>query len=109
MGRILKEDRRRYTRVSVDFPVVYRIKTRNVLGRAMNACNEGMMIDAYLSLETAAQLLQSLAKNRRYKLPVRFTYKNKAYRSEAEIMHFHLDFIRNKQCRSVAGIFMPRI
>ena len=109
MGRILKEDRRRYTRVSVDFPVVYRIKTRNVLGRAMNACNEGMMIDAYLSLETAAQLLQSLAKNRRYKLPVRFTYKNKAYRSEAEIRHFHLDFLGNERCRNLAGFFIPKM
>jgi hypothetical protein len=109
VGRILKEDRRRYTRVSVDFPVVYRIKTRNFLGRAINVCREGMMIESYLSLETAHQILQSLTKNRGYKLGVRFMHKNKAYRPEGEIKHFHLDFLGNERCRYLAGFFIPKM
>ena len=105
----MEESRRKYERVSVDFPVVYRIKNMNILGRAMNASNEGMMVESYLSLKTAEQILQFWDKNRGYKLNMRFTYRSKAYRPEAEIRHFHLDFLGKERCRYLAGFFIPKI
>jgi hypothetical protein len=108
-GEMMENERRKYKRVAVDFPVLYTIEEINVLGKALNACNEGLMVECYLPIETAGQILWILGNKLGNNIDLQFTYKNKAYRSEAEIMHFHLDFIRNKQCRSVAGIFMPRI
>jgi len=67
------------------------------------------MVESYLSLETVHQILQSLTKNRGYKLRVRFIYKNKAYRPEGEIKHFHLDFFGNERCRYLAGFFIPEM
>ncbi len=105
----MRENRRKYKRVAVDFPVVFKINRRSVLGKALNACNEGMMVESNLPLETAVQILKTLAKKKSRKLDVRFTYNKKTYRPEAEIKHFHLDLFGNGMCRSVAGFFMPTI
>ncbi len=106
---MMKEDRRKYKRVAVDFPVVFKISRRSVLGKAVNACNEGMMVESNLPLETAVKILKTLAKKRDHRLDVRFTHNKKPYRPEAEIRHFHLDLFGNGMCRSVAGFFMPTI
>jgi len=101
-------ERRKYKRVLIEFPVTYKIRGTTVMGRAMNACNEGMMVESYVGLKTAFQILGMLRKKRRHRLSVEFTHK-KTYRAEAEIRHFHLDFSGNERCRSVVGFFMPGI
>lgn len=102
------DERRKYKRVLIEFPVTYKIRGTTILGRAMNASNEGMMVESYLALKTALQILEILSKKRMYRLNIEFTHK-KTYRTEAEIKHFHLDFSGNEPCRSVVGFFMPKI
>lgn len=106
---IMENERRKYRRVPVDFPVAYTIGRIRVVGKAVNACNEGLMVECYVPIETAGQILWILGNKQGHNIDLQFTYGKKAYRSEAEITHFHLDFIRNEQCRSVAGIFMAKI
>lgn len=101
-------ERRKYKRVSIELPVTYKIRGTTVLGRTVNACNEGMMVESYVGLNTALQVLGILKKKRRYRLGIEFTHK-KTYRTEAEIRHFHLDFSGNEPCRSVVGFFVPKI
>lgn len=101
-------ERRRYKRVSVEFPVTYKIRGTTVLGRAVNACNEGMMVESYLALKTALQILEILKKKRRYQLRIEFTHK-RSYRTEGEIRHFHLDFSGIEPCRSLVGFCIPRM
>jgi hypothetical protein len=102
------DDRRKHRRVSVDFPVTYKIRGTTILGRATNASNEGMLVESFLALKTALHILGILKKKRRPRLNVEFTYK-KAYQAEAEIRHVHLDFSGNEPCRSMVGFFMPKI
>jgi hypothetical protein len=101
-------ERRKYKRVPVEFPVTYRIRGTTILGRAVNACNEGMMVESYLALKTAFQILGILKKKRRYRLRIEFTHK-RTYRTEGEIRHFHLDFSGIEPCRSSVGFFIPKM
>ncbi|NIS63006.1 MAG: hypothetical protein GTO13_20610 [Proteobacteria bacterium] len=103
------DEQRKYETIRTEWPVVYEIGSNTLTGSTVNVCNEGMMVESNLSLETAAQILKTLAKKRDHKLDVRFTYNKRAYRPQAEIRHFHLDFLGNGMCRSVAGFFMPAI
>jgi hypothetical protein len=107
MGATGKE-RRKYRRVSIDFPVSYKIHGTTVLGRAMDACNEGMKVESYIPLKTALRMLTTLRKKRKVRLHLEFTYK-RTYRTQGEIRHFHLDFSGNEPCRSVLGFFVPKI
>jgi len=102
------DERRKHRRVSIDFPVTYKIRGTTVLGRAMNASNEGMLVESYLALKTALHILGVLKRKRGHRLGVEFTYK-KTYHTQAEIRHFHLDFSGNEPCRSLVGFFMPKI
>jgi hypothetical protein len=102
------DERRKYKRVAVEFPVTYKIRGRTILGRAVNACNAGMMVESYLGLGMAFRILGALRKKRGHRVRIEFTHK-KTYRIEGEIRHFHLDFSGNEPCRSVVGFFLPLI
>ena len=102
------KERRKYRRVSIDFPVSYKIHGTMVLGRAMDASNEGMKVESYLPLKTALRILGGLKRKRKYRLNLEFTYR-RTYRTQGEIRHFHLDFSGNEPCRSVLGFFVPKI
>ena len=102
------DERRKYKRVSVEVPVTYKIKGTTVLGRSVNACNEGMLVESYLALKTAFHILGILRKKGRHCLKLEFTHK-KTYRTEGEIRHFHLDFSGIEPCRSLVGFFIPKI
>jgi hypothetical protein len=113
-GKIMVEgsvggERRKYKRVSVDFPVVYRIHGMRFMGKAVNASNEGMMIESYLGLGAALSLLQILANRREYRTNLQFTYKGKGFRTEAEIRHLHLHFFGKEPCKSELGLFAPKM
>jgi hypothetical protein len=110
MGReTMKLGRRRYRRVSTDFPVVYRIQGTSLLGKVVNACNEGMMVESYLGPEAALRILQILACETGNNVDLKFTYKNKAYRAEGEMKHFHLQFFGREPFRAQLGFFLPQI
>jgi len=102
------DERRKHRRVPIDFPVTYKIRGTTVLGRALNASNEGMLVESYLAMRTALHILGILKRKRRHRLTVEFTYKKK-YHTQAEIRHFHLDFSGNEPCRSLVGFFMPKM
>jgi hypothetical protein len=101
-------ERRKHKRVPVDFTVTYRVWGTTVTGRALNACNEGMMVESSLDFAVARQILDVLGKNGNNRLQVEFTYK-KAYRTEAEIRHFRLAPNGPANYRSEVGFFIPRI
>jgi hypothetical protein len=101
-------ERRKYRRVPVDFPVTYRIRGTTVLGRALDGCNEGLLVESRLALKTALQILGIVKRKRQYRLRIEFSHK-KAFRIEGEIRHFHLDFSGNEPCRFVVGFFLPVI
>ncbi|MBW2059226.1 MAG: hypothetical protein JRH07_11535 [Deltaproteobacteria bacterium] len=101
-------ERRRFKRVSIEFPVSYKIRGTTILGRAINACNQGMMVESYVGVKTALQILGMMKKKRRSRVGLEFTHK-KTYRTEAEIRHFHFDFSGSEPCRSVVGFYMPEI
>jgi len=105
----MDRERRKYKRVSVDFPVVYRIQGVTVMGKAVNASNEGMMVESHIGLENALRIVQILANRQRLTLDLQFTYKNRGFRTEAEMKHFHLHFLGKEPCRSELGVFMPKI
>ena len=108
MARMMGNERRKYKRVPVDFPVFYRIQKMTVLGKAVNASKKGMMVESYLALETAGQILRTLANERGHSVDLQFTYKKKAYRPRVEIRHFHLDFSGKQPCRAVAGFSLSK-
>jgi len=104
-----KDERRKHKRVEINFPVTYKIRRTTVMGRAVNACNEGMLVESFLALRTAFQILGILTKKRKHRINVEFTFKKRTYRTEAEMRHFHLDFSGSEPCRSELGFHMPRI
>jgi hypothetical protein len=101
-------ERRKFKRIAVDFPVTYRIRGTTVLGRALDGCNEGLLVESRLALRTALQILGILKRKPTSRLRVEFTHK-KSFRVEGEIRHFHLDFSGNEPCRFVVGLFLAAI
>jgi len=105
----MNTDRRKHKRVPVDFPVVYKFQGRTVLGNAINACNEGILVESYVGLEPALHMLKTLANNGRRNVDLRFTYGKRAYRTEAELKHCRLHFSGNEVLRAELGFFAPKI
>ena len=102
-------EQRRYERVWVEFPVVYKIAGNTLTGSTVNASNEGMMIESFLSSKTALKIFKILNKKPGYRLEVRYTYREHTYLREAEIKHFHLDFSGSEPYRYTAGFWIPKI
>ena len=102
------EERRRFKRIPVDFPASYEIHGTTVYAWALNACNEGMMVESFMSLDMALHLLDRLKEGGRERLFLEFTHRG-TRRAEAEIRHFHLHFLGGRLCRSQLGFFVPKI
>jgi hypothetical protein len=100
---------RKFRRVSVDFPVTYRLKGRAYLGKAVDACNEGMMVESLLGLNQALRLFHLLAAKEEGKVELKFTTNDRAYRAEGEMKHFRLCFFGRQPFRAELGLFLPRI
>ncbi|NIM96850.1 MAG: hypothetical protein GTO24_01820 [candidate division Zixibacteria bacterium] len=107
-GGMMNKDRREDKRVPVDFPVFYRTQQVTVLGKAVNASRKGMMVESYIALETAGQILRNLAHEQDHRVDLQFTYKKKAYRPQAGLRHFHLDFSGKQPCRALAGFSLSK-
>ena len=102
------EERRKFRRIPVDFPASYEIHGTTVYGWALNACNEGMLVESFMSLDMALHLLDRLKKEGGKRLFLEFTHRG-PHRAEAEMKHFHLHFLGRRLCRSQLGFFMPKI
>jgi hypothetical protein len=110
MGReTMKLGRRKYRRVSTDFPVVYRIQGTRLLGKVVNACNEGMMVESYVGQRQALHILENLANNGERNVELKFTHKKKAYRIDGEMRHCHIHSFGSEPFRAQLGLFLPRI
>ena len=96
------DDRRKSRRVPVDFPVTLEIHGTPVSGWAMNACNNGMMVQSFMTLDMALHVLNRLKKDGTERLFLEFTHKEPC-RTQAELRHFHLEFLGARLCRSRAG------
>jgi hypothetical protein len=105
----MNTDRRRHKRVPVDFPVVCKFQGKTVLGQAVNACNEGILVESYVGLEPALHLLKNLANNGKQNVGLRFGYKMKAYRTSAELKHCRLHFLGTEVLRAELGFFVPKM
>jgi len=107
-GQNMTDERRRFKRVPVDFPAAFDVHGTPVPGWALNACNEGMMVESVMSLDMALHILYRLKKSGRDHLFLEFSHKG-THRTEAEIKHIHLQFLGGRLCRSQIGFFIPRI
>ena len=112
--RMMAEERmgteqRQYERVEVEFPVVYNIGKNTVTGSTLNACNEGILVESYLSSKTALKIFKTLNKNPEYWLEVEYTYEGNTYRRNAQIRHFHSDFSGYEPYRFRVGFYIPKI
>ena len=102
-------ERRKHERILVEFPLNCKIGRKTLIGNTVNACKEGMMVESSLALKTALQMFGTLTKKRKHCLNVEFTFKEKTYRTEAEIKHFHLDFLGSEPYRFTVGFWIPKL
>jgi len=105
----IPNETRKHKRVPVDFPVTFNMRRAFVLGKAVNANNQGMLIESNIPLSVARQILGILARKREYRLKIQFTYKEKGYSTEGQIKHFHMDFSGTEPFRALAGFFVPSL
>jgi hypothetical protein len=106
---MMNAERRKHKRVAVDFPVVYRLDGKRILGKAVNACNEGLMVESYFGFDAARHLLQNLTTNQEPLVGLQFAYRRRGFRTEGEIRHFCLRFSGAGSFRAELGLFVPKI
>ena len=104
----LKIDQRGYERTWVEVPVIYRIGRMTITGSSVNACNEGFMVESYLSSKTASKVFRILRKEPKYRLKLKYTYKGATYLRKAEVKHFHFDFSGDEPYRFTVGFWIPK-
>jgi len=102
-------ERRKHQRVGVELPLSYRIGRKTLVGSAVNACDEGMMVESYLSPKGALELFKILEKRPNYRLEVEFTYEGNTDLRDVEIKHFHLDFSGCEAYRFTVGFWLPKM
>ena len=104
----LKVDQREYERIWVEIPVIYRIGRTTITGSTVNACNEGFMVESYVSSKSASKIFSILRKRPRYRLKLKYTNKGATYLRKAEIKHFHFDFSGDEPYRFTVGFWIPK-
>jgi hypothetical protein len=100
-------ERRKHERVSVELPLTYKIGRRTLIGSTVNACDEGMMVESYLSSKAALKVVEVLEKIPDFRLEVEFTYEGNTDLRQVEIKHFHLDFSGSEAYRFTVGFWLP--
>jgi hypothetical protein len=104
-----RANHRRYERSWIEFPVVYTIGKITLTGSTVNACNEGIMVESYLSSKTAFKVFRILNKNPGYRLEMEYTYEGNTFLRDAEIRHFHVDFSGGEPYRITLGFWIPKL
>ena len=96
-------ERRKQQRLSVEFPLSYKIGRKTLIGCAVNASNQGMMIESFLSSRMALEMFKMLGKMPSYRLEVEFSYEGNIDLRDAVIKHFHFDFAGYEAYRFTIG------
>jgi len=102
-------DRRRHERFCVEFPLTYRIGRRTLMGNAVNVCNEGIMVESYLSSRAALEVFKILKSKPNYRLGVEFSYEGNTDLRDVQVKHFHLDFSGSEAYRFTVGFWLSRV
>ncbi len=102
-------EQRKYDRLWIESPVVYRIGRNILTGSMVNASNEGILVESYLSSKTVLRVFKILNRKPEYRLEVKYSLGPKTYRRDAEIKHFHLDFSGKDPYRFTVGFWIPKI
>jgi hypothetical protein len=112
-GMMVEEDtgteQRTNERFWVELPVLYKIGRNMVTGSTVNVCNEGMLVESYLSSKTAFKIFKILNRKPGYRLELEYTYDGDTYQRDAEIKHFHADFSGSEPYRLTVGFWIPKI
>jgi hypothetical protein len=101
-------DRRKHERISVEFPLSYKIGRKTLGGSTVNVCNEGILVESFLSSKTALKIFKTLKKQPSYRLEVEFSYEGNTDLRDVEIKHFHLEFIGSEAYRFTVGFYLPK-
>jgi hypothetical protein len=96
---------RKYERILVDLPGKYEVHGTAVSCRILNACEEGVMVEALLSLRLVLNLLEKLRRRGRKPLFLEFRQKE-TYLTEVEMKYFHLQFLGDGLCQTRAGLHL---
>ncbi len=103
------DEQRKYETIRTEWPVVYEIGSNTLTGSTVNVCNEGMMVESYLSTRTVWKVFKILHKKSEYRLVVKYAYKGNTYFRNAEVKHFYLDFSVGEPYRFTVGFWIPNI
>ncbi len=106
--RSISTERRKHDRVPVELPLSYKIGKKTLIGNTVNACDEGIMVESYLSSKAAFKIFKALERVPDYRLGVEFIYEGNTDRRDAEIKHFHLDFSGSAAYRLTVGFWLPK-
>ncbi|NIQ39314.1 MAG: hypothetical protein GTN81_12080 [Proteobacteria bacterium] len=101
-------ERRKQRRFPVELPLSYKIGKKTFIGSTVNACDEGIMVESYLSPKGALSVFKILEKSPDYRMGVTFSYEGNIDRRDAEIKHFHLDSVGNEAYRFTVGFWLPK-
>ena len=103
----LPEEKRRFERLDVDLPVIYKIGRYTLTGTTVNVSNEGLFVESSLSAKTASRVFKILYKNPKYRLEMEYSYQDRAYVRDAEVKHFHMDSSGSGPYRLKIGFWIP--
>ncbi|NIO05447.1 MAG: hypothetical protein GTN74_12790, partial [Proteobacteria bacterium] len=81
--RNIPNERRKHQRVPVELPLSYKIGKKTLIGNTVNACDEGVMVESYLSPKAALRVFRILEKIPDYRMGVEFTYQGNRDRRDA--------------------------
>ena len=101
-------ERRKHERFVVEFPLSYKIGGKTLGGSTVNVCNEGILVESFLSSETALEIFKTLKRKPNHRLAIEFSYEGSTDLRDVEIKHFHLDFSGSEAYRLTVGFYLPR-
>ncbi|NIQ38958.1 MAG: hypothetical protein GTN81_10265 [Proteobacteria bacterium] len=102
-------EQRKYERLWIESPVVYKIGRNTLTGSMVNACNEGILVESYLSSKTASKVFRILNRKPAHRLEMTYSLEGKTYLRDAEIRHFHLDYSGKDPYRLTVGFWIPKV
>ena len=106
---VIDVEQREHERFKVEFPLTYKLGKILLTGSTVDACNQGIRIESYVSPKKAPKVFKMLYKNPRYKLEIEYVYEGKSYVRDAEVRHFEVAYSGSGSYRFTIGFFIPRI
>jgi len=101
-------ERRKYERFQVDFPMRFKIGRKVYAGRTVDACDEGLRIECFLSSKAALAVFKTLKEKQNPPLKVEFTFEEGTFLRDVEVRHFRFDFSGGDPYQFSAGFWFPK-